>query len=101
MQAFGEEAVAADVEWQRARDAVERGERGFPADIAVKIKVNIAECTVVQTGYFEGEKIGSGCQSMSLCERQSCKISMTATFQDIQVGIPCMVYYYVAGFGLK
>lgn len=56
VQKLWEQAVIIDKEWQRARDSVQSGERGFPADIARKMKVNIAECSVAADGILRGRE---------------------------------------------
>ncbi|POS87432.1 hypothetical protein EPUL_000238 [Erysiphe pulchra] len=38
--------VISDKEWRRARDAVTARERSFPPDLAFKLTLNIAECSV-------------------------------------------------------
>lgn len=56
VQELWKQAVITDKEWRRARDAVQSGERGFPADIAKKMKVNIAECSVAADGILRGRE---------------------------------------------
>ncbi|KAI0990904.1 hypothetical protein K3495_g17283, partial [Podosphaera aphanis] len=56
LQALWEQAMVEDKDWQRARHAVQSGERGFPPDIAQKTKVNIAECSVAADGVLRGRE---------------------------------------------
>lgn len=49
-------AVSVDEDWRRARDAVKAGERGFPPDLAHKLRANIAECTVAADGVLRGRE---------------------------------------------
>ena len=56
MQVLWERGVMVDIDWQRARDAVKTGERGFPPDIVDKAKVNIAECSVAADGVLRGRE---------------------------------------------
>lgn len=56
MQLLWEKGVNTDEDWRRARDAVKAGDRSFPADIALKSRVNIAECTVAADGVLRGRE---------------------------------------------
>lgn len=56
MQELWKQAVYNNKDWQRARDAVQTGERSFPPDLAVKTKVNIAECSVAADGILRGRE---------------------------------------------
>lgn len=56
MQSLWAIAVEKDKDWIRARNAVQEGERSFPPDIALKYKVNIAECTVAADGVIRGRE---------------------------------------------
>ena len=48
------QAALANKEWRRARDAVHAKERGFPPDIANKLRENKAECSVAADGILRG-----------------------------------------------
>ncbi|KAI0992931.1 hypothetical protein K3495_g15253 [Podosphaera aphanis] len=50
VQALWKLGVEADKDWRRAQDAVQKGERRFPPDLALKMTANIAECTVAADG---------------------------------------------------
>ena len=56
LQELWKRGVEADEDWRRSRDAVRLGERGFPPDLALKYKVNIAECTVRADGVLRGRE---------------------------------------------
>ena len=56
MQELWKQAVDNDKDWRRARDVEQIGERSFPPDIAVKTKVNIAECSVAADGILRGRE---------------------------------------------
>ncbi|KAI0993496.1 hypothetical protein K3495_g14688, partial [Podosphaera aphanis] len=56
MQALWVQGVATDRDWRRARDSVKAGERGFPPDLAQKLKANIVECTVAADGILRGRE---------------------------------------------
>lgn len=56
LQNLWKEGVMADKDWQRARDAVSAGERSFPPDLALKLKANIAECTVASDSVLRGRE---------------------------------------------
>ncbi|KAI0992329.1 hypothetical protein K3495_g15857, partial [Podosphaera aphanis] len=56
MQALWIQGVEKDTDWRRARDSVQAGERGFPPDLAQKLKANIAECTVAADGILRGRE---------------------------------------------
>lgn len=46
LQILWEKGIDFDKDWCRARNAIQKGERGFPPDLANKFTINIAECTV-------------------------------------------------------
>ncbi|KAI0991214.1 hypothetical protein K3495_g16973, partial [Podosphaera aphanis] len=56
MQSLWAIAVEKDKDWIRAREAVRNGERSFPPDLALKFKVNIAECTVAADKVLRGRE---------------------------------------------
>lgn len=56
LQQLWKRGVEADKDWQRARDAVRAGERGFPPDLACKLSANIAECTVAADNVLRGRE---------------------------------------------
>lgn len=56
LQTLWKEGVMADKDWQRARDAVLAGERSFPPDLAIKLKANIAECSVTADNVLRGRE---------------------------------------------
>lgn len=56
LQDLWTQAITYDKSWQRARDAVKNGERGFPSDIALKTRANIAECSVSADGILRGRE---------------------------------------------
>lgn len=56
LQELWKRGVENDEDWRRSRDAVKSGERGFPPDLALKYKVNIAECTVGADGVLRGRE---------------------------------------------
>ena len=56
LQRLWEKGVEADRDWQRARDSVSAGDRGFPPDISQKWKVNISECTVAADNILRGRE---------------------------------------------
>ncbi|KAI0993099.1 hypothetical protein K3495_g15085, partial [Podosphaera aphanis] len=56
IQTLWKQGVRVDSDWRRARDAILSGERGFPPDIALKMKANIAECSVAADGVLRGRE---------------------------------------------
>lgn len=56
LQVLWKRGVESDKDWQRARNAVRAGERGFPPDQAYKLSANIAECTVAADSVLRGRE---------------------------------------------
>lgn len=56
LQALWRKGVETDKNWQRTRDAVMKGERSFPPDLALLFKTNIAECSVSADGVLRGRE---------------------------------------------
>ena len=54
LQTLWKQGVESDQDWRRARDAVLAGERGFPPEIAIKYKANIAEFNVAADNVLRG-----------------------------------------------
>lgn len=50
LQKLWERGVDFDKDWCRARNVIQKGERGFPPDLANKFTINIGECTVAADG---------------------------------------------------
>lgn len=56
LQMLWKRGITIDKDWQRARNAVSTGERSFPPDLALKLSLNIAECTVAADGILRGRE---------------------------------------------
>ncbi|KAI0993287.1 hypothetical protein K3495_g14897, partial [Podosphaera aphanis] len=56
LEVLWQQGIKSDENWRRARDAVQNGERSFPADLATNLKANIAECTVAADSVLRGRE---------------------------------------------
>ena len=56
LQELWKRGVMSDKEWRRARDAVTARERSFPPDLALKLTLNIAECSVAADNVLRGRE---------------------------------------------